>query len=106
VNASAFKRCVVAYALRDEQWLWTVQVPSDATVEDVIAAARTVANRDDVPWETNALGIFGQPCSRTDIPLEGDRVEIYRPLASDPKERRRRQVQTQRRAARGGRSGP
>jgi uncharacterized protein len=105
VNSPPRKRCVVAYALRDEQWLWTVQVPTDATVGDVLVAARNVANRDDVPWDTSALGIFGQPCSRTDIPLDGDRIEIYRPLASDPKERRRQQVQTQRRAARGRRSG-
>jgi uncharacterized protein len=94
------KRCVVAYATRDEQWLWSVDVPTAASVADVIEAARLVANRDDVPWESAVLGIFGQPCSRADIPAEGDRVEIYRPLASDPKARRRQQVQSQRRAAR------
>jgi putative ubiquitin-RnfH superfamily antitoxin RatB of RatAB toxin-antitoxin module len=97
---NAFKRCVVAYAMRDEQWLWKVEVPADANVENVIAAARTLANRDDVPWDTATIGIFGQPCSRTDVPLEGDRIELYRALASDPKERRRQRVQTQRRAAR------
>ena len=96
------KRCVVAYATRDEQWLWTVEVPATASVADVIDAARLIANRDEVPWESAELGIFGQPCNRTDIPAEGDRIEIYRPLASDPKARRRQQVQNQRRAARRG----
>jgi putative ubiquitin-RnfH superfamily antitoxin RatB of RatAB toxin-antitoxin module len=94
------KRCVVAYATRDEQWLWTVEVPAAASVAEVIDAARLVANRDEVPWESVTLGIFGKPCNRTDIPAEGDRIEIYRPLASDPKARRRQQVQNQRRAAR------
>jgi uncharacterized protein len=96
------KRCVVAYATREEQWLWSVEVLSTATVADVIEAARLVANRDDVPWESAVVGIFGQPCQRADVPADSDRVELYRPLASDPKARRRQQVQNQRRAARRG----
>ena len=99
----SLKRCVVAYATRDEQWLWTVDVSAEATVEDVLRAVRSVANRDDVPWDSAPVGIFGQPCNRADIPADGDRIEIYRPLAADPKERRRQQVQTQRRKARSGR---
>jgi len=99
------KRCVVAYATRDEQWLWAVEVPAEATVADVLEAARRIANRDDVPWGSTTVGIFGQPCTLSDIPTEGDRIEIYRALASDPKARRRERVQNQRRAARGGRSG-
>jgi len=94
------KRCVVAYATRDAQWLWPVEVPQDANVAAVIGAARLVANRDEVPWESAALGIFGQPCQRTDVPADGDRIEIYRPLAADPKARRRQQVENQRRAQR------
>jgi putative ubiquitin-RnfH superfamily antitoxin RatB of RatAB toxin-antitoxin module len=34
------------------------------------------------------------------VPVDGDRIEIYRPLAADPRERRRKQVQSQRRATR------
>jgi uncharacterized protein len=97
------KQCVVAYATRDEQWLWSVEVPVEATVADVLLAARTQASvelRESIPWDSAPIGIFGQACARTDIPLEGDRIELYRPLAADPKERRRQQVQNQRRAAR------
>ena len=94
------KRCVVAYATRDEQWLWNVELPAEATVADALDAARALAKRDDVPWDSAPLGIFGQPCGRTDVLADGDRIEIYRPLASDPRERRRQQVQTQRRAKR------
>jgi putative ubiquitin-RnfH superfamily antitoxin RatB of RatAB toxin-antitoxin module len=101
--AADVKRCVVAYATRDEQWLWSVEVPADATVADVLTAARAQASaeiRDSIPWDSAPTGIFGQLCARTDVPLAGDRIELYRPLASDPKERRRQQVQSQRRAAR------
>jgi putative ubiquitin-RnfH superfamily antitoxin RatB of RatAB toxin-antitoxin module len=94
------KRCVVAYATRDEQFLWSVELPDDATVADALAAARALAKRDDVPWDSSDLGIFGQICNRGDIPEEGDRIEIYRPLKSDPRERRRERVREERRAAR------
>ena len=122
-ESPAMKRCVVAYATRDEQWLWTVELPLSATVDDAITAARALAANqglpaaggaqsaqrhsgfdaaaeNEVPWFTAPVGIFGQPCNRSDIPSDGDRIELYRPLASDPRERRRARVQSQRKAAR------
>lgn len=94
------KRCVVAYATRDEQHLWRVELPAEATVADALAAARALAQRDDVPWESTDVGIFGRPCNLSDVPVEGDRIEIYRPLRSDPRERRRERVREERRAGR------
>ncbi len=98
--AAGRKHCVVAFATRDQQWLWNVELPDHGTVADALNEARASAKRDDVPWESASLGIFGQPCQRTDVPKDGDRIEIHRPLASDPRERRRQQVQSQRRASR------
>jgi putative ubiquitin-RnfH superfamily antitoxin RatB of RatAB toxin-antitoxin module len=80
------KRCLVAYATRERQYLWAVVVPVYATDEP------------DVPWETAPVGIFGQLRERSDCPAEGDRVEIYRPLPSDPRDKRRERVQKQRKA--------
>ena len=94
-------RCEVAYATRERQFLWTVELPQPATVADVIAAARAAANQDDVPWESAAVGVFGEPRTRTDAARDGDRVELYRPLRADPRERRREGVRKERRAARG-----
>jgi len=46
--------------------------------------------------QAQAFGIFGKR-ARLDQPLaEGDRVEIYRPLAMDPKEARRRRAKRKR----------
>ncbi len=90
------KRCVVAYATRERQYLWAVDVPIEATIDDVIEAARQLADEPDVPWATAAVGVFGELRERTDQPAEGDRVEIYRPLPSDPRDRRRDAVQRQR----------
>jgi putative ubiquitin-RnfH superfamily antitoxin RatB of RatAB toxin-antitoxin module len=94
------KRCVVAYAMRDEQSLWDVELPAEATVADALAAARALAQREDVPWESADVGIFGKPCHLSDVPVDGDRIEIYRPLRSDPRERRRERVRAERRAGR------
>jgi putative ubiquitin-RnfH superfamily antitoxin RatB of RatAB toxin-antitoxin module len=94
------KRCVVVYALRDEQLSWSVELPAEATVTDALAAARALAQRDDVPWESADVGIFGRLCNLGDVPLDGDRIELYRPLRSDPRERRRERVREERRASR------
>src|SRR5882724_10213979 len=92
------KRCLVAYATRERQYLWAVDVPLDATIADAIEAARQLADEPDVPWETAPVGIFGELRERSDRPVEGDRVELYRPLPSDPRDRRRESVQRQRKS--------
>jgi len=42
-----------------------------------------------VPWDSAPVGIFGELRSRADVPQDGDRIELYRPLRQDPRERRR-----------------
>lgn len=97
------KRCVVAYATREHQYLWTVDLRTEATVADALNVARGLAAEtrttrgtheeiQRIPWDTAPIGIFGEPCERKDIPGDGDRIEIYRPLRSDPRERRRERV--------------
>jgi uncharacterized protein len=94
-------RCSVAYATREEQLLWTLELPAPATISDALTAARRDSNRDDIPWEGAAVGVFGEPRTRTDPLRDGDRVELYRPLHADPRVRRREGVRKDRRAARG-----
>ena len=86
----------MAYATRERQYLWPVELAQGATIGDALAAARLAANLDTVPWDEAPVGIFGELRERTDVPQEGDRIEIYRPLASDPRQRRRERVQRQR----------
>jgi len=99
VTEGGRKRCVVAYATRERQYLWAVDVATDATIADAIEAARQLADQPDVPWETAPVGIFGEPRDRSDLPAEGDRVEIYRPLQNDPRDNRRERVQKQRKSS-------
>jgi uncharacterized protein len=88
------KHCVVVYALPDRQYRWDVDLPMDATIAHAIDEARQHAAGDDVviPWDTADVGIYGELRSRTDVPHDGDRVELYRPLLQDPKESRRDRV--------------
>lgn len=106
------KRCVVAYATPEHQYLWTVDLPTEATVADALTTARgfaadtrttrgTRVEIERIPWDTAPVGIFGEPCDRQTIPVDGDRIEIYRPLQSDPRERRREKVRRDRRSKAG-----
>ena len=93
------KRCVVAYATRTRQYLWSVELPGEASIADALAAARASADpAAAIPWDSAPVGIFGEPRARTDSCADGDRIELYRPLRRDPRERRRERVQRERRS--------
>ena len=89
MSRRADKHVVVAYAGSARQYLWPVVLSAEATIADAIAAARRQAQDADVPWDSAAVGIFGEARSRADLPADGDRIELYRPLSDDPKVRRR-----------------
>jgi putative ubiquitin-RnfH superfamily antitoxin RatB of RatAB toxin-antitoxin module len=97
---TTLKRCLVAYATRAEQYLWRVELAPAASIADALAAARRQAPDLEIPWDEAPVGIFGERRARTDVPQEGDRIEIYRPLAHDPREARRARVRQSRRAGR------
>ena len=61
-----------------------LDLPAGATLRDALAASGFELDR-----EKQAFGIFGKRTALGHPLTEGDRVEIYRPLAVDPKEARR-----------------
>ena len=89
MSAPARKRCLVAYAAPHRQYLFAVELPADACIGAALAAARLVAEDVPVPWDSAPVGIFGELRSRADVPQDGDRIELYRPLRQNPRERRR-----------------
>jgi len=98
------KRCVVAYATRAQQQLWSVELPPSATIGQALEAARAACGAGpgcaQIAWDSAPVGIFGEARARTELFADGDRIELYRPLQRDPRERRRERVQRERRAAR------
>lgn len=83
------KHCIVAYAGLEHQYLWPVSLAPEASIAQAIEAARRQAPGEDVPWDSAPVGIFGEPRTRADVPRDGDRIELYRPLRDDPRARRR-----------------
>jgi hypothetical protein len=63
-----------------------LRLPAGATVADAIAAWRL---QTGVQSAADRVGIWGRRRSTTTPLVEGDRVEIYRPLQADPMEARR-----------------
>ena len=67
-----------------------ITVADGAKVMDVIHESRLVELYPEI--EGMAVGIFNTVVS-LDTPIRsGDRIEIYRPLLSDPKEKRRQRA--------------
>jgi uncharacterized protein len=76
----------VVYALPQREETVHLRLPEGATVRDALEKAGLL------PLARGKVGIFGRVV-RADARLKpGDRVEIYRPLAADPKEARRRRA--------------
>jgi putative ubiquitin-RnfH superfamily antitoxin RatB of RatAB toxin-antitoxin module len=95
------KRCVVAFATAARQYLWPLELPASATIAEALAAARAANDAGEaarVPWETAPVGVFGEVRARSQVFADGDRIELYRELPDDPRERRRAQVARARRA--------
>lgn len=68
----------------------SLNLPAGATVRDALAASGFQLLKDQT------IGIFGRRVALDHALSPGDRVEIYRPLAMDPKEARRRRARAKR----------
>jgi uncharacterized protein len=92
------KRCTVAWATRMQTHLWNLELSSGATIADALTAARhdPGAAQLAIPWDTVRVGVFGELRRRDEGFADGDRIELYRPLQHDPRERRRARVKRER----------
>ena len=82
----------VVYGTPDSQSLLTVTLPHGSTLLHAIDASQIVALHPEIDLDTISAGIWGKPASRETMLVNGDRVEIYRPLLVDPKEARRQRA--------------
>lgn len=89
-------RVEVVYALPHDQRLVTVEVAAGATVADAVAASGLAEVCPGIDPAAGPFGVFGERCGPERVLEAGDRVEIYRPLAMDPREARRRRARARR----------
>lgn len=86
----------VAYAAPAHQWLIAVAVAPLTSVLAAIQQSGILQCCPEIDLARNAVGIFGEIVSLTDIVRAGDRIEIYRALRVDPKAARRHRARLQR----------
>ena len=80
----------VAYASAEQQVVISLNVMSTCTVQQAIQQSGILNQFAEIDLSKNKLGIFSKPVKLDAVLQSGDRVEIYRPLLINPKERRRK----------------
>nr|WP_314566413.1 RnfH family protein [uncultured Pseudomonas sp.] len=85
----------IALALPERQWLLSLELEEGATAEQAVLASGLLDQLTSEQRDGYRIGIFGKLVAKPDERklLEGDRVEIYRPLLADPKESRKRRAE-------------
>lgn len=82
-------RISVAIALAHRQDVVELELPEGSRVVDALRAAQVRERLRGTEADVLDTGIWSRRCA-PDTPLrDGDRVEVYRPLAADPKAMRR-----------------
>lgn len=82
-------RVEVVFATASRQRLLAITLPSGSTVSDAIATSGIARHFPEDRLDGLQAGVWGQCVDRKHVLSDGDRVELYRPLAMDPREARR-----------------
>lgn len=82
----------VVFALPTRIWRVDLHLAAGTTVAQALQASGYAQQFPQYAAEQLRVGIFGQECGLDRQLAQGDRLEIYRPLAFDPMESRRRRA--------------
>ena len=88
----AYIQVTVVFALPDRATQIQLELPAGASVADALERSALAARHPELDLAGAQVGIFGKLTDRKAILADGDRVEIYRALVADPKERRLRRA--------------
>lgn len=86
-------RVLLVHALPDEQHELSLEFDTGATVRDAIARAHEDLLFGGLPLADLTVGIWGEVTGPDRQLEDGDRIEFYRPLMTDPKTARRRRAE-------------
>ena len=89
VSAEESLRVEVVYAEPHRQKVCAVELVAPATVADALAAATLASDFPEVNFGAAKAAVWGRPVARSSELVDGDRVEILRPLKRDPRDARR-----------------
>lgn len=82
----------VAYARPDQQVIVSLQLPEGGTAAQAIERSGLLQRFPEIDLAVNKIGIFSRAVKLDTVLRDKDRVEIYRPLLSDPKAVRRQRA--------------
>jgi hypothetical protein len=85
----------VVYALPERQVMLQLSLPPGTTAKQAVEFSEISRLFPGIDLSRNKLGIFGKLVGPDRILRDGDRIEIYRPLALDPKDTRRKRAKLQ-----------
>jgi putative ubiquitin-RnfH superfamily antitoxin RatB of RatAB toxin-antitoxin module len=87
----------VAYAQPLRAVVKCYRAPRNATIGAVLEMAAGDPDFSGIDLKSAVVGVFGRIAASNQAVNDGDRIEIYRPLAADPKSARRARVRAARR---------
>jgi len=82
----------VVFAIPGKQVVESLEVEAGTTLIEAIQQSGIMSGFSDFDAGTLKKGVWGRVQPDNYAVEEGDRVEIYRPLATDPKEARRKRA--------------
>ena len=88
-------RVDVVLALPNQQIVVELELAESATVGDALTLAQQDPAFAGFSLSTFPVGVWGERCELDREVVEGDRVELYRPLEIEAKERRRQHAAQQ-----------
>jgi uncharacterized protein len=85
-------RVEIVYAQPQRCLVRSLSVAQGAVIADALSLVAADPDFFGIDLSGSALGIFGKVAHRDQLLKDGDRIEIYRPLAEEPKLARRNRV--------------
>ena len=82
----------VAYATPQKQIILEFEVESGSRARVIVQASGIDQHFAEIDLDNCDIGVFGKAVADDYELLDGDRIEIYRPLLADPKEVRRQRA--------------
>ena len=82
----------IAYATPELQKIIDCEVDSGVSPREAVRQSGIVQYFAEIDPDTCDLGVFGKSIAEDYKLVDGDRIEIYRPLIADPKEIRRQRA--------------
>ena len=82
----------VAYATPQVQCILKVRGEPGLTLMQAVERSKILERFPEIDLAQAKMGVFGKLATADTKLVDGDRVEVYRPLIADPKEARKRRA--------------